>query len=99
MDTASNLPSLIPPFRNYVCKFYGFCLDAHAFRDRGEEGWDCDGCDFVTSRQEIDPTEGERAAQRLAEVYKVRRENFRRPRPMLLEKSGGCWRQAEEVAT
>jgi hypothetical protein len=72
MDPASEF-CYIAPFRNFLCEFYGFCLDKHALRDRGRHGWNCLDCDHVSSREEIDAEEPERAALLLAEVYQVDR--------------------------
>jgi len=92
MDSASELPSRIPEFRNFRCEHYNFCLNVHALR--GDPGFDCLGCDYLTSRQEIDPTEGERAALLLSEIYKTRIVIFTRLPLQIIGKMEGRWRQA-----
>ena len=87
----------IAPFRNYVCEHYDFCLTRHATRGLGDRGWDCHGCEYLGSRQEIDAEEHERAALLLAEVYQVDRACILRRRPTgTLVKREGRWLQIIE---
>ena len=88
----------IPPYRNFFCEHYSFCLNAHALRGQGKNGFDCVGCEFITSVVPVDPGEAERAARLLAEVYQTRSDALitHKPTGPLLTKRGGCWRQEDE---